>query len=329
MITSSQLRILFLTESREDYLADSLLHGLISLNANVVDFPRKDCLYSDLQHANSESNIKIRGNGFTLYHLLRDRDVDRRSIVQRIEKACFDVVIFGQIWRQWGQLLDLAPFLQDTKVVLLDGDDDSRIFFQSGTRLRRYGYQPFPIRSGKCIYLKRELTSPVPFTRHCRVLPFGFSIPSEKIVPLSCITKTKKFATHCVDTEVADTCGLKSSYAFSTEQEYYADLSASHFAITTKRGGWDCLRHYEIVAAGSVPCFRNLDRKPSSCAPIGLTPSKNCLSYTDWHDLNEQVNNILSSPYNYSQLQTASRAWLYTNTTTSAAARFLEAVAKL
>ena len=30
-------RVLFLTESREDYLADSLLHGLISLGLEVVE----------------------------------------------------------------------------------------------------------------------------------------------------------------------------------------------------------------------------------------------------------------------------------------------------
>jgi len=37
-----------------------------------------------------------------------------------------------------------------------------------------------------------------------------------------------------------------------------------------KRGGWDCLRHYEIAAAGAVPCVRQLEGKPSSCAPHGL-----------------------------------------------------------
>ena len=71
-----------------------------------------------------------------------------------------------------------------------------------------------------------------------------------------------------------------------------ADLARSRFAITTRRGGWDCLRHYEIAAAGAVPCFRQLEAKPARCAPHGLRPGSNCLSYHDWPDLRRQVAGI-------------------------------------
>ena len=34
------------------------------------------------------------------------------------------------------------------------------------------------------------------------------------------------------------------------------------FAYTNKKGGWDCLRHYEILANGCIPIFKNLDNSP-------------------------------------------------------------------
>ena len=36
------------------------------------------------------------------------------------------------------------------------------------------------------------------------------------------------------------------------------------FAHTIKKGGWDCLRHYEIMANGCIPIFKDLDKCPSN-----------------------------------------------------------------
>lgn len=322
-------RVLFLTESREDYLADSLLHGLVSLGLDVVDYPRKDVLFSGNQTSSVAPHIAVRGHGFTLYDLLPDRPVDRSFVIQRLEYGWFDLVIIGQIWRQWGQLLDLAPLLQKVPVVLLDGDDDTRLFHHSGTRLRRFGWQPFPIRSSRCLYLKRELLGHVTADRYCKVLPASFSIPAEKIREVDIASKSQLFASHCVDPEVARQCGLLTAYAFSSEEAYYSDLSASRFAVTMKRGGWDCLRHYEISAAGALPCVRHLETKPATCAPHGLQAGVNCLSYKNWHDLQEQLQALDANPTRYQRLLESSALWVRQNTTTAAANRLLDAVLNL
>ena len=322
----SPLRILFLTESREDYLADSLLHGLISLGHQVVDYPRKQILYRPSESSFVNTDVAVRGYGFTLYGTLDDRTVDRSFVTQRLEKGCFDLVFFGQAWRQWGQVLDLAPLLQTVPVVLLDGDDDTRLFFRSGTRVRRYGWQPFPIRSGRCFYFKRELQVQPADHRLCQVRPVSFSIPAEKIRPRDVRSKTQRLATHCVDYEVAQRCGLHSSYAFSSEDSYYADLAASRFAITTKRGGWDCLRHYEIAAAGALPCVRNLEEKPQACAPHGLKAGENCISYQYWADLQPQLDFLDANPLQYQRLLNASGDWVRQFTTIATAKRLLDAV---
>lgn len=318
-------QVLFLTEDREDYLADGLLHGLIQCaELAVVDYPRKGALYTPIPGSRP---IGVRGHGFTLYGLLEDRAVDRDGIPQRLERGEFDLVVLGQVWRQWGQLLDLAPWLQMVPLVLLDGDDDRRLFFRSGTRLRRYGWQPFPIHSRRCLYLKREWQGQGRSLRRPRLAEASFSIPATKIHPADPAAKTREFATHCVDPEVGAALDLPAHYAFTSEEAYYANLAASRFAITTRRGGWDCLRHYEIAAAGAVPCFRRLEDKPTICAPHGLRAGLNCLSYRDWPDLREQVAQI--PPAAYARLLQGAQTWVSQHTTIAAARRLLGLVDQL
>ena len=38
--------------------------------------------------------------------------------------------------------------------------------------------------------------------------------------------------------------------------------SRSLFATTTRKGGWDCLRHYEILKNNCLPFFPNIEEKP-------------------------------------------------------------------
>jgi len=53
--------------------------------------------------------------------------------------------------------------------------------------------------------------------------------------------------------------GQLQTYIYNTEEEYYKDYQRSYYAITTKKGGWDCMRHYEILANGCIPYFVDLE----------------------------------------------------------------------
>jgi hypothetical protein len=86
------------------------------------------------------------------------------------------------------------------------------------------------------------------------IYPIGFSIPEEKIVTYV-PAKSKVFATVVP--------GQLDTYVFNTEEDYYIDYKKSKYALTTKKGGWDCLRHYEILANGCIPIFPNLSNCPS------------------------------------------------------------------
>ncbi len=55
--------------------------------------------------------------------------------------------------------------------------------------------------------------------------------------------------------------GVGTTYKFSFENEidYRRIYRASYFAITKKKAGWDCNRHYEIISSGTMPYFDKLN----------------------------------------------------------------------
>ena len=83
--------------------------------------------------------------------------------------------------------------------------------------------------------------------------PIGFSI-HESLIVKDIPTKTKLLA-HIIP-------GKLDTYIFKTQEEYNKDYQNSFFAITSKKAGWDCFRHYEILANGCIPLFLNLANIP-------------------------------------------------------------------
>jgi hypothetical protein len=323
--------VLFFTSNTEDYLSNSLFHGLRTvLGERVVDFPKSEISYRTYPHLD-----RIYGCGFTLYGLLDDLPIDRTLVMDRARKGEFDLIIFGDIWRYFGPFVELLPALSRSKVAFLDGADYPAPYPYGSSFWRIPQWWTLPRAHRRGVYFKRELTDEtaqrryfmlaprrlvgrLPFASALR--PISFSIPEEKIVAEP-LPKTKQFNAHVVDTEVAQRIGASTSYAFRDEQEYYADLQASRFGITTKRTGWDALRHYEIAANGCVPCFRRLELKPPRCAPHGLEAGRNCLSYWDVDDLIRQVEAV--DEERYADLQRGALAWARANTTERRAMGFL------
>lgn len=329
------MRILFFVPNCADYLSDSFLHGLkILLKENVVDFPKCEILYSSF----SESNI-IYGRGFSLYALLPDLNIDRFQIQQKVQSGYFQLIVFGDISRCFGQFVQLLPYLNFQNTIILDGADTAQPFPYAGYWWRKPYYWFLPKAHTKFLYFKREWTPDTIRNLYyqllsqslCKFIPapknfrtISFSIPAEKIIldlGANLVNKQKLFPKHIVDPEVADQVeGSVTSYAFESENEYYHDLQISKFGITTKRAGWDCLRHYEIAANGAVPCFRDLDLKPHNCAPHGLD-STNCIGYHNYQDLITKIEAL--SDRDYQNLQAQSWKWARENSTVARAKQIL------
>lgn len=87
------------------------------------------------------------------------------------------------------------------------------------------------------------------------IYPITFGIPEEKIVKDDELVSKTKLLSSLIP-------GDMRTYIYNTESEYYDEYKKSYFAITKKKGGWDCLRHYEILANGCVPYFVDLEKCP-------------------------------------------------------------------
>ncbi|CAJ1424596.1 unnamed protein product [Effrenium voratum] len=48
------------------------------------------------------------------------------------------------------------------------------------------------------------------------------------------------------------------------EEEYHQHIQQHYFGDTRRKGGFDCLRHYELMANGCVPIFHDLEHLPKS-----------------------------------------------------------------
>ena len=228
------MKILYITKADgPDYLCDMIFHGLRSrFGADVVDSTRLWYLYQNEFGPDGQGLENLTGKGFSLYGLLPELPVDRGDLAAKIRNLYFDLVIFASIHR----CIDYAPVVHahydPRNIIFLDGEDETEIL----------GYL------GQGLYFKRELELNLP-----GIYPIQFSIPEDKIRP-DPPQKTKLLATcHPQRPE---------TYIFEREADYYADYQASLLGLTLKKAGWDCLRHYEILANHCSPLFWDLAQCP-------------------------------------------------------------------
>ena len=87
------------------------------------------------------------------------------------------------------------------------------------------------------------------------LFPINFSIPEEKIS--NDYNEKTKILSNLIPGDVR-------TYIYNNEEEYYNEYKTSYFAITKLKGGWDCMRHYEIMANGCIPHFIDIEKCPKN-----------------------------------------------------------------
>lgn len=292
------MKILYVTSqavspnAQGDFQENMILHGLRNvIGKNVVDIPRKKVMYGDFSEV---TRTQLHGRGFTLY----DGDIlDLDAVERQIDPSKIDVILYG-ITNAYGitDYQDLNKLCDN--IWYIDGHDTP------------------DIKKKPCF--KREL-----FNATEGVYPTGFGIPSKKIRPIH-FNKTRKYQTTAPEEAYFKPIVMQHlrnhyTYEWHQEKEYYDDMASSWFGLTCKKGGWDSLRHYEIMAAGSLLLFREYEQKPKLCAPVDLP----CMSYTSLEHLEEITNSLV---YNdkptkkYYELLFAQREWLLKYGTTEARA---------
>lgn len=240
------MRILYITNYQKiaqasggfinDYLNDLLYFGLYELlGANVVDSTPIISLYKDNYQ---KIDPKYLWGGFTSFWLIEKDFIDRTNIGEKIKDRYYDLIIYGAI-RRCSDYYDIVSKVYDAnKVILIDGNDDQDIL---------------PLHT-KHPYFKRELND-----RYENVFPISFSIPTPKIAKQRNKRKIKGFGNVLP--------GIRETYVYKNENDYYLDYNNSFYGITMKKAGWDCMRHYEILANYCVPYFIDL----KNCPDLTLT----------------------------------------------------------
>lgn len=114
------------------------------------------------------------------------------------------------------------------------------------------------LKSATCLLTMFFLSSI--HTCYAKIFPIQFSIPEFKMID-HIPTKDRDFASIIP--------GQLHTYIYHSESEYYKGYQRSYFAITCKKAGWDCMRHYEILANGCIPYFVDLDHcNPNTMAML-------------------------------------------------------------
>jgi hypothetical protein len=227
------MKILYLTKGDHvDYQNDCLHIGLKELfGCDVVDYNKQHHNYVSYDE---ESAFKLYGKGMTVTRVIPDIEVDRTDITNKIKNKFFDFVVYGSIWRCNDHINEILKYYEPNKIIAVDGEDETNIHntFNLGIP-----------------YFKRELTH-----SHERLHPISFAFPTSKI----------NFNTNKIKTFSYITPLNQSTYIYRKEQDYYNDYSEARIGVTLKRGGWDCLRHYEILANGCLPYFLDIERCPKN-----------------------------------------------------------------
>jgi hypothetical protein len=211
-----------------EYLDDGLLHGLRTIfGSDVVEYPRMWHMYADSFGFGKKDLSSIAARGFTYYGKMEDHTVDRTDLETKIAAGYFDIIIMHSWYPS-----PLHDIIMSTtpakKIVWLDGRDETKI-------LENF--------IGTGIYFKRELTQ-----NRSDVLPISFGFPEDRIqLPLNKVRAVAPLVPGNLET-----------YIYFEETEYYKQYNQSLFGITTKKNGWDCLRHYEILGAQCIPWFLDL-----------------------------------------------------------------------
>lgn len=295
------MKLLFVTtinpKKQGDYLELSLVYGLRKILGNsFVEYPKKKILYGDF----SESPIdSLHGKGFTYCtDPIQDTSYDR----SKIKLSDFDVVLMGS-----GHIYSEKVEVNHPNIWYTDGND----LYGNSKRMINYNGD-FVIG---CQFLnncfKRELLEDIP-----TVYPTGFGIPESKIKPIDLNIKNKLIQS----TAPSDACFYENSkYRFNLESEYYKDMQESWFGLSCKKGGWDCLRHYEIMANGSLLLFKDFNKKPTKCEP-------NCpaISYSSKDELYSIMNSLVidnKPTQKYINLLNEQRQWLINYGTCEARAK--------
>jgi len=293
------MKILYITNINEiykssggwisDYLNDTIFYGLHEiLEDNVVDSTQIIHLYKEHK---GKIDPRVLWGGMTTFWLIEKDTKDRENIIDKIKDKYYDFIIYGNCQRCLDYYDIVNKIYDPKKVIMLDGNDENHLH-------PLHEIHP---------YFKRENY----YSINSNIFPLSFSLPTPKLrIKDNFLLKTFDFATVIP--------GVKETYIYKNEQEYYDDYSMSYFGITHKKAGWDCMRHYEILGNYCAPYFPDIKDCPENIM-------------VSWNKkLQIEINNLVDNGFHeekYFRLLNEMYGWfLENNTTKQEAKKILEKI---
>jgi len=278
---------LIAADNGPDYLQDLIIHGLIqhsNIDVYFSHFPPYLCKDYD-------PSLNIYGRGFTAFRRLGNsrRYWEEKVISSREAMDKVDICMYLNVQRLYNNAECLRIKSANIPVIAIDGEDN--------TDINRLAHESCTI------YYKREL-----LYNGENIRPISFKIPKECIGRLVPGNEKISLLAPCDPRN-------RNTYIYTREADYYNQYARSFFGVTLKKGGWDCMRHYEIIAAGAVPFFIDISKKPvltMADYPVELQ-----------EEANELAKNALFSPASagiwldsYISIQARFNSWLVKRGTT-------------
>lgn len=241
-----RLKVLLInSDDGPDYLADLVNYFFITSDLEVSTNHIIDFLFDDYQNLDN-----LYGKGFTLYgklsHKLKNNitELQLEEIFDTFDY--FDIIIFTSIHRKY-KLKDIKDSLffklikkiNSSNVIVLDGED----FTEVDTDISQVSK-----------YYKRELINQ--YKEHAH--PISFTFPA--------LEASKNLTNFSKKSQILAPMDPRflNSYIYEDEASYFNQYKKSHFGVTTKKAGWDCMRHYEILSCNTLLFFPDILSKPET-----------------------------------------------------------------
>jgi hypothetical protein len=234
-----------------DYLKDVFLNHLLWSNSIEIHTNMWNAI--NFKDYGEDRLKKLYGNGHTVWGKLESWNKDKLNFVgvADIKKTDYDYIVFSEVIGlqllmedpNTNSLMDFPPWLTKVfekykreQIIVLDGLDRDTVNEKIVDRTT---------------YYKREIGTNC---QHLDIHPISFAYPA--YAPTPKISDKTYLLAPC------DPRFAPNSYVFGNEFYYNMQYSKALFAVTTKKGGWDCMRHYEIIANNCVPYFPGIENKP-------------------------------------------------------------------
>jgi hypothetical protein len=309
------MKILFLTHNYPNYVPDLLLHGLRKLlGPEVVEFPRKDCLYQGVLGLGVCPANQLCPGWVPEDH----SEIDRADLPAKIQKGFFSLILSDvRALGQWLPQLGRSP----SKLVIIDGED-----------------RPVYISPGRYVVCRRETDGsdysiPLPMALPEEILNWITSYDAlPKKYSIGFLGSTHDGRRRALIEQLARWYpdGLFSASVVPSQSnpfpegrfgrdDYYRELQQCRLVLSLAGAGCDTFRFWEnaacraVHAAQRVPLF----------IPDDFENGRSIVRFTDADQLRAGVDRVLSDPDGSPELVINGRLNLTRFHLTTSRARYL------